>query len=222
MKRKTTLLIMMVIASCSLAQAQNVSSGTVGNSSTSAGNGGSTSGEARDVRATAAESSVATENSQTRYGPDSRACPLLPISELEAHFGGKAKVKGGLDDGTNAICTADVNGHLAKIQSAPPGTAGLPSTIQQGLAGVTMTAQGKNNILTIEETKDFGKVGCYTGKMTVEPFGNGQPLAKPIQTTVCFQVSGGYLTLNLTSEDPKQVSYEVVKGFLAKAAARRK
>jgi hypothetical protein len=72
--------------------------------------------------------------------------------------------------------------------------------------------------LTIEDTKDFGSVGCYT--MKVAPGVLGIP--KPLHGTACFQLSGGYLILTLGSEDPDQVSYDVVKRFLEKAAARRK
>ena len=38
----------------------------------------------------------------------------------------------------------------------------------------------------------------------------------------CFLDKGGYLGLALSSEDPKQLSYEAVRGFLEKASARRK
>ena len=68
-------------------------------------------------------------------------------------------------------------------------------------------------------TKDFGKVGCLSMKMT-KGF-DGKPLAKPLLTTSCFLVEGGYLNLSVTSENPKQVGFDVVKPLLEKAAAKR-
>jgi hypothetical protein len=50
---------------------------------------------------------------------------------------------------------------------------------------------------------------------------DGKPLAKPLLTTSCFLVEGGYLNLSVSSENPKQVGFDVVKPLLEKAAAKR-
>ncbi len=50
---------------------------------------------------------------------------------------------------------------------------------------------------------------------------DGKPLAKPLLTTSCFLVQGGYLNMSAAGENPKQVRFDVVKGLLEKAAARR-
>ncbi len=68
-------------------------------------------------------------------------------------------------------------------------------------------------------TKDFGKVGCLSMKMT-KGF-DGKPLVKPLLTASCFLVEGGYLNMSVAGENPKQVGFDVVKGLLEKAAARR-
>ncbi len=68
-------------------------------------------------------------------------------------------------------------------------------------------------------TKDFGKVGCLTMKMR-KGF-NGKPLAKPLLTTSCFLVEGGYLNLSVASENRRQVGFDLVKRLLEKAAAQR-
>jgi hypothetical protein len=39
--------------------------------------------------------------------------------------------------------------------------------------------------------------------------------------TICFLVQGGYLDITVGSDNPKDISLEVVKGFLEKAASRR-
>ncbi len=56
------------------------------------------------------------------------------------------------------------------------------------------------------ETKDFGKVGCLSMKMT-RGF-DGKPLAKPLFTASCFLVEGGYLNLSVAGENPKQVRFD--------------
>ena len=68
-------------------------------------------------------------------------------------------------------------------------------------------------------TKDFGNVGCLRIKMK-KAF-DGKPLAKPLVTSSCFLVEGGYLNLSVAGKNPKQVKFDVVKGLLEKAAARR-
>ena len=50
---------------------------------------------------------------------------------------------------------------------------------------------------------------------------DGKPLAKPLLTTSCFLVEGGYLNLSVASENPKQVRFDLVRELLEKAAAQR-
>lgn len=148
-----------------------------------------------------------------------KVCGLLPIPELEAHFGGKATKPRGSDGQALSQCTVTINGRLVKIQSAPPGTPGLPTTVQQGLKAIDAIATdaklGGKSVPT--ESRDFGSVGCGTQTLT-----GLQGMKSSFYSTTCFRFQGGYLSLILASEDSRQVSFEVVKDFLEKAAARRK
>ena len=148
-----------------------------------------------------------------------KVCGLLPVSELEAHFGGKASRPRGSDGQTLSECTLTIKGHLVKIQSGQPGTPGLPTTVQQGLKAIDRIATdsklgGKS---PSTQSKDFGSIGCGT-----QTFEGLQGTKSTLYSTTCFRVQGGYLSLVLASDDPQQVSFEIVKDFLEKAAARRK
>lgn len=150
-------------------------------------------------------------------GADAKACKLMPTSELEASYAGKATNPHGFD-GESSICTVNIGGLAIKLQSAPPGTAGVPTTIRQGLMGARlMLGEAKQSPET--NTRDFGKVGCLSMKMT-KGF-DGKPLARPLLTTSCFLVDGGYLNMSVASENPKQVGFDRVKPLLEKAAAKR-
>jgi hypothetical protein len=160
--------------------------------------------------------SLAAQTSSS-YGADAKACKLMPTSELEASYGGKVTNPHGFD-GESSICTVNIGGLAIKLQSAPPGTAGVPTTIPQGLMGARlMLGEAKQSPET--NTRDFGKVGCLSMKMT-KGF-DGKPLAKPLLTASCFQVEGGYLNLSVSGENAKQVRFDVVKSLLERAAARR-
>ena len=98
------------------------------------------------------------------------------------------------------------------------GNSGVPTSIQQGLVGARMML-GAAKQSPGTKTKDFGRVGCLSLKMT-KGF-DGKPLAKPLLTTSCFLVEGGYLNMSVASENPKQVRFDLVKALLEKAAARR-
>jgi hypothetical protein len=141
----------------------------------------------------------------------------MPTPDLEAAYGGKATNPHGVD-GESSVCTVNIGGLAIKLQSAPPGTNGVPASIQQGLVGARMMlGQARQSPQT--NTKDFGKVGCLSMKMT-KGF-DGKPLVKPLLTASCFLVEGGYLNMSVAGENPKQVGFDVVKGLLEKAAARR-
>ena len=150
-------------------------------------------------------------------GPNATACKLMPTPELEAGFGGKVTQPHGAD-GDLSICTVNIGGTAVKLQSAPPGTGGVPTTIAQGLMGARMML-GEAKQAPETNTKDFGRVGCLSMKMT-KGF-DGKPLARPLLTTSCFLVEGGYLNLSVSGENPKQLSFELVKSLLEKAAVKR-
>ena len=160
--------------------------------------------------------SVAAQSSPY-YGPEAKACKLMPTPDLEATYGGKVSDPHG-SDGDSSICTANIGGLAIKLQSAAPGSAGVPTSIAQGLVGARMML-GEAKQAPKAHTRDFGKVGCLTMKM-VKAF-DGKPLAKPLLTTSCFLVEGGYLNLSVASENPRQVEFDLVKRLLEKAAARR-
>ncbi len=150
-------------------------------------------------------------------GADVKACQLMPTSELEAAYGGKPTNPHGFD-GDSSVCTVNIGGLAIKLQSAPPETAGVPSSIRQGLAGARlMLGQARQSPQT--NTKDYGEVGCLSMKMT-KGF-DGKPLAKPLLTTSCFLVEAGYLNMSVAGDNPKQVRFDVIKALLEKAAARR-
>ncbi|MGC2183920.1 MAG: hypothetical protein WA637_11605 [Terriglobales bacterium] len=160
--------------------------------------------------------SVAAQSSPY-YGPEAKACKLMPTPDLEATYGGKVSDPHG-SDGDSSVCTVNIGGLAVKLQSAAPGSAGVPTSIAQGLVGArTMFGEAKQ--APKAHTMDFGKVGCLTMKM-VKAFG-GKPLARPLLTTSCFLVEGGYLNLSVASENPRQVEFDLVKRLLEKAAARR-
>ena len=141
----------------------------------------------------------------------------MPTSELEAAYGGKVTNPHGFD-GDSSVCTVNIGGLAIKLQSAAPGTAGVPTSIQQGLVGARMML-GVARQSTGTKTRDFGKVGCMNLKMT-RGF-DGKPLARPLLTTSCFLVEGGYLNMAVSGENSRQVRFDVVKALLEKAAARR-
>ncbi len=163
-------------------------------------------------------------------GSDAKACQLMPTPDLEAAYGGKVTNPHGVD-GESSVCTVNIGGLAIKLQSASPGADGVPSSIPQALVGARLMSGAMQspagpashrryrNQTPETKTKDFGKVGCLSMKMT-KGF-DGKPLAKPLLTTSCFLVQGGYLNMSAAGENPKQVTFDVVKGLLEKAAARR-
>jgi len=156
---------------------------------------------------------------QATSTPNANACSLFPIADLEAHFGGKAtpaRSTTGMTAGSS--CIVRINSHRIAIKSKPPGTAGVPRTITEGLAGPRMMLENAKAVNTTEvlEAKDFGSIGCYMGKFKLGSTSGGWGY-----DTICFLVQGGYLDITVGSDNPKDIGLEVVKGFLEKAAARR-
>ncbi len=146
-----------------------------------------------------------------------KACQLIPTTELEAAYGGKVTNPHGVD-GASSICTANMGGIAIKLQSAAPRTPGVPTSISQGLAGARMML-GQAKQKPENNTRDFGNVGCMSMKMT-RGF-DGKPLGKRLFTTSCFLVEGGYLNLTVAGDNAKQVGFDRVKLLLEKAATRR-
>ncbi len=151
------------------------------------------------------------------YGPNAKACQLMPTSDLEASYGGKVTDPHGFD-GESSNCTVNIGGLAVKLQSAPPGAGGVPTSIPQGLMGARMMlGDAKQSPET--NTKDFGKVGCLSMKMT-KGF-DGKPLTKPLLIASCFLLEGGYLNMSVSSENPRQVNFDLIRPLLEKAAAKR-
>lgn len=151
-------------------------------------------------------------------GPGAKVCGLLPIPEIEALYHAKASPPSGTDASALSTCTVTISGQAVKVASARPGTAGLPTSIEAGLAeSAAMTANNKSGIT--QTSKDYGDVGCRRTTMTQDL--DRKPLPKPVHSTSCFQITGGYLILTLVSNDASIVTDDHVKTLLAKAAARR-
>jgi hypothetical protein len=70
------------------------------------------------------------------------------------------------------------------------------------------------------ETKDFGSVGCSMETWEKNPI-TKEALGKPVHSTTCILVRGGFLTLGMASDDQAKVSFDVVRRFLEAAAAKR-
>ena len=70
-------------------------------------------------------------------GADAKACQLMPTPDLEAAYGGKVTNPHGSDE-ESSVCTVNIGGLAVKLLSAPPGTIGLPTSIQQGLVGARL------------------------------------------------------------------------------------
>ena len=85
--------------------------------------------------------------------------------------------------------------------------------MKEGLAAQQAMPPGRG--MSKADVTDYGEVGCVHSTLTLGS-------DKPVHSTGCFQVAGGYLHLTLTSEDPSLVSNDHVKGLLQKALARRK
>jgi hypothetical protein len=162
---------------------------------------------------------------QATFTPNAKACSLLPIADLEAHFGGKATPPRGVTGVSGgSTCSVRIKSqhfeHFIGIQIELPGTPGLPRTSKEALANATRMmkdAKVYDSTVPLEE-KDFGSIGCYSARASL-----GQSASKSgawRYDTACFLVQGGYLMLSVTSDNPKDISLEVVKGFLEKAARK--
>jgi hypothetical protein len=144
----------------------------------------------------------------------SKACALLPTADLEALYNAKAGAPWRTwDQPLSAGCTIQIANHDAEIQNEAPSAPASQETINKTLSFLRqMNAMGKQTF----ETKDFGDVGCYRTRTVVSP-----DSAPASWQNVCFLVTAGKLTLGLGSDASKPLDFEVVRGLLLKAAARR-
>ena len=156
------------------------------------------------------------------YGPNAKACALLPIPQLEALYHGKAGTPRGFDQSGGSICNVSIAGRVANVQFAAPGDEGALHTIQEGFALISeMAADNKDKAKF--ETKNYGKVGCLKSELSPAALGQDAPTGqKPAYGVGCFMVEGGYLNLTLSSDDALQISFDTVKQLLEKVAAHRK
>lgn len=223
--RNLVMLLTLALAftACSLGQARKDNSSSSGSGVNSADQSkkyqeSNTSQRGADSASQSAE--AASDNGQPTINSNSQACRLLPLADLQAQFGGEARVKSGLDLGKGeSTCQFEVNKYVVSVQINPLDQSPA-DTIEEGLASAKMMAEMSKGGMTIEETKNFGNVGCYSQKMELET-----PLGKslPRPSTVCFQVQGGMVAVTVSTENPKEkISFDVVKGLVEKAAARRK
>ncbi len=217
-KNHRNLLLLLTLAlaftACSLGQAHK---NATGNSDRTANKNATKSGGAESQ----------SESGQTTSGRDAPACRLLSLSELEAQFGGKARLIVGTDDGEgNSGCTAQVNGYGLLFQIDPPGP-GVPATVDDALNGPRMITNESKGQMGLDEPKNFGNIGCYSARLIPNPGGlkQAQPVAPtPGPSTTCLQIKDGLVLLTIWSaKDPNEkISFDVVKGLVEKAAARRK
>lgn len=151
---------------------------------------------------------VWTAGSLGQASSTAKACAMLPTAELEAHFGAKVSAVRGSDGATVSMCSVDVTDRRrgADLTSRPAGPASL--SVEQRFDAIRKQLERQGS-----QTRNFGSVGCFTDQLPI----GGTKL--PVAT--CFLDRGGYLSLSLRSEDPKQLSFEAVKALLEKAAARR-
>jgi hypothetical protein len=212
----TLALTLVISAACGFGQARkdNSAPGRAGVNS---------SDQSKKDQDTSAPAREAESDGQTTLNLNSQACRLLPLADLQAQFGGEARVKSGLDLGKGeSTCKFEVNKYVVSVQINPLDQSPF-NTIEEGLASAKMMAEMSKGGMTIDETKNLGNVGCYSQKVELKEAPKGTPpgMSLPGPFTVCFQVQGGMVAV--TVESPKEkTSLDVVKGLVEKAAARRK
>ncbi|MBX3235345.1 MAG: hypothetical protein KF814_04255 [Nitrospiraceae bacterium] len=148
---------------------------------------------------------------------DAKACKLLPMADLESHYGSKPARVSGTDGASLSVCTATFGSYVARVESAPAGSsAGLPTSVASALQGVK-DMLASSPILKLQESKDFGKVGCYSTKLSNNMGGSPEV----VFSTVCLMTEGGYLNFTMSHSDPVRVTFELVKAMLEKTAKLR-
>ncbi|WP_447599730.1 hypothetical protein [Nitrospira sp. Nam80] len=145
-------------------------------------------------------------NGQT--GSTADGCRLLPIAELESHFGAQATAVRASESLAGTVCSADLpdRGQGAELLSKPPGP-GAP-TMEERLAALRRPLE-----LRGAQIENFGSVACFTDHTKIA--------GATVFTATCFQEAGGYLSLSLRSNDRQRVSVEAAKELLKTAVLRR-
>ncbi len=136
----------------------------------------------------------------------------MPIADLEARYGYKPQRVSGTDGDSLSICTVTFGANTARLESALRGTAGLPTSIPMGLEGVKAMLTGSKG-LHLVETKDFGRVDCYSTKLS----GVGGS-SEVFYSTVCFIEDGRYLNFTMSHPDPTRITFDIVKPIVEKIA----
>lgn len=138
-----------------------------------------------------------------------KACRILSIPDLEAHFGAKAATPRGADLPTVSTCHVDIPDHLHGVDVISYPSKPSESTVDQRLTAIRPMLEKKGSRI-----KSFGSTACFTDQMDLS--------SVKLPTATCFLVDKGYLSLTLHSDNPKGLGFEVVKSLLEKAAARRR
>ena len=118
-----------------------------------------------------------------------KVCGLMPIADLEAHFGAKAGPPRGVDSPSVSICGVNVPDvrHHAGLTSQRPGPVAISTSQRLAAMKSLLDKQGS-------KTKNFGSVACFTGH---EDIGG-----KNLPFTTCFTDEHGYISLEILSDNP--------------------
>jgi hypothetical protein len=135
-------------------------------------------------------------------------CRLLPIAELESHFGARAAAVRESESVAGTLCSADIPDRRqgAELLSKEAGPAA--PTMEERVSALKQPLELRGAELT-----SFGPVACFTDHTKIA--------GTKLFTATCFQEAGGYLSLSLRSEDRQRVAVEAVKQLLEKAALKR-
>jgi hypothetical protein len=145
-------------------------------------------------------------NGQT--GSTDDGCRLLPIAELESHFGAQATAVRASESLAGTMCSADIpdGGQGAELLSKPSGP--WAPTMEERLAALRRPLE-----LRGAQIENLGSMACFTDHTKIA--------GAIVFTATCFQEAGGYLSLSLRSNDRQRVSVEAAKELLKTAVLKR-
>ncbi|MEX5218085.1 MAG: hypothetical protein AB7G68_13810 [Nitrospiraceae bacterium] len=145
-------------------------------------------------------------NGETASADD--GCRLLPIAELESHFGAQATAVRASESLAGTMCSADLPDRRqgAELLSKPAGTSG--PTMEERLAALKRPLE-----LRGAQIESFGSVACFTDHTKIA--------GATVFTATCFQEAGGHISLSLRSVDQQRVSVEAAKELLKTAVLKR-
>ena len=141
-------------------------------------------------------------------GSTDNECRLLPIAELESHFGAQATAVRASESLAGRMCSADLPDRRqgAELLSKPAGP-GAP-TMEERLAALKRPLELRGG-----QIENFGSMACFTDHTKIA--------GATVFTATCFQEAGGHLSLSLRSADRQRVSVEAAKQFLKTAVLKR-